>query len=39
MRFDLPLEEIAQALAEELMLVCLDHRRTVPPGLFESPWE
>ena len=31
---DLPLEEVPERLAEELVLVALDHRRTIPPALF-----
>ena len=36
-RLDLPLEEVPQRLAEQLVLVALDHRRTIPPALFPSP--
>ena len=31
---DLPLEEVPQCLAEELVFVALDHRRTIPPAFF-----
>ena len=31
---DLPLEEVPERLAEQLMLVDLDHRRTIPPANF-----
>ncbi len=31
---DLPLEEVAERLAEQLVLVALDHRRTIPPAVF-----
>jgi methylglutaconyl-CoA hydratase len=31
---DLPLEEVAERLAKQLMLVALDHRRTIPPAFF-----
>ena len=31
---DLPLEEVPQRLAEQLVLVGLDHRRTIPPAIF-----
>ena len=31
---DLPLEEVPERLTEELVLVALDHRKTIAPGLF-----
>ena len=33
---DLPLEEVPQRLAEQLVLVGLDHRRTIPPASFSA---
>ena len=33
---DLPLEEIPERLAKQLMLVRLDHRRTIPPVSFST---
>ena len=33
-RLDLPLEEVPERLAEQLVLVGLDHRRTIPPANF-----
>jgi hypothetical protein len=32
-RFDFPLEQLAKRLAKQLMLVCLDHCRTLPPAI------
>jgi hypothetical protein len=34
--FDLPLEEVSKRLAKQLMLVCLDHCRTLPPAISAS---
>ena len=37
MRLDLPLEEVPQRLAKDLVLVGFDHRRRLLPGHIELP--
>jgi hypothetical protein len=37
MGLDLALEEVPQGLAKYLVLVGLDHARTLPPGNSSSP--